>query len=184
MTQNSLVRVLHVLAALLLFIALARPAYADAPRLEWDPSSEPNIAGYRVYDGESSRNYSHVVDVGLETSVELTDLSAGITHYFAVTAYDVDQTESPFSDEVAYTAPVDGINSAIIPIGLTRWADAVGIQFNGRAGQQCRIVASTDLIEWHPIHSITVPKNGTLFYTDDGAELNAMRFYRVVATPP
>jgi hypothetical protein len=183
MTQSSLVRALHLLAAFL-FIALTRNAYADAPRLEWDPSPEPNIAGYRVYDGESSRDYSHVLDVGLQTSVLLADLSAGVTHYFAVTAYDQDQLESPFSDEVTYTAPVDGITSAIIPIGLTRLAGAAGIQFIGRAGQQCRIVASTDLIEWHPIHSITVPKDGTIFYTEDGADSNTMRFYRVVATPP
>ena len=183
MTQSSLVRALRVLAAFV-FITLTRTTYANEPRLEWDASPEPNIAGYRVYSGESSRNYSHVVDVGLETSAPLTDLSAGETHYFAVTAYDQDQLESPFSDEISYTAPVDGVTSAIIPIGLMRLPNVARIQFDGRAGQQCRIVVSTDLIEWHSIRSIVLAQDGTLIYSEDGADSNTMRFYRVVATPP
>jgi hypothetical protein len=184
MTQGSLVRALHVLAVIA-FVAHARSMYGTSdPRLEWDPSYDPNVAGYRVYNGVESHNYTHFVDVGLQTSVPLTNLSAGITHYLAVTAYDVNLIESPMSEEVWYTPRVDGSNSGLVPFRFTTCADLTTIQFDGRSGQQCRVVASSDMIQWHAVHTESFAQDDTATYYEDGTAYYPKRFFRVVATPP
>ena len=184
MTQGSLVRALRVLAVSA-FIFHARTAYATSdPRLEWDGSPDPNIAGYRVYKGESSRNYTSFVDVGLQTSVPLTNLSAGTTHYLAVSAYDVNQVESPLSEEVWYTPRVDGINSGFIPFTFTARPNVTTIEFAGNAGQQCRIVASSDLSEWHTVHIRDFSQDDIETYFEEGTSSFSKRFFRVVGTPP
>jgi fibronectin type 3 domain-containing protein len=74
----------------------------QAAWLEWGRNSETNIGGYRVYYGTNSRSYETNIDVGNFTEWRLAGLSNGITHYFAVTAYDTDGLESDFSNEVSY----------------------------------------------------------------------------------
>jgi predicted RNA-binding protein with TRAM domain len=59
------------------------------------------IAGYKIYMGESSSNLSFVLDIN-DNSVSthtLNDLVNG-THYFAITTYDTDGNESGFSNVV------------------------------------------------------------------------------------
>jgi tartrate dehydratase beta subunit/fumarate hydratase class I family protein len=73
--------------------------------LQWDPNTEPNLAGYRVYYGEVSRNYSKFIDVGNQTTCILSDLEEGKTYYISATAYDTSGVESPFSNEVTYQVP-------------------------------------------------------------------------------
>ncbi|MCB1826453.1 MAG: fibronectin type III domain-containing protein, partial [Candidatus Competibacteraceae bacterium] len=73
--------------------------------LAWDASASPNLGGYTLHYGRSSRNYTSSVDVGNQIRYTLTDLEAGTTYYFAVSAYDTTQTiRSDFSNEVSYPA--------------------------------------------------------------------------------
>ena len=46
------------------FILLPISSPADYLPLSWDPNDNPDLAGYRVYYGESSGNYDHIIDVG------------------------------------------------------------------------------------------------------------------------
>jgi chitinase len=71
--------------------------------LAWDRNSESNIAGYRLYYGTASRNYTANLDVGNTTQHKVTGLAAGATYYFAVTAYDTSGTQSAYSAEVVHT---------------------------------------------------------------------------------
>lgn len=57
------------------------------------------IGGYRVHYGTAPRRYDTTLDVGRASSARVTGLSRGRTYYFAVTAYDVDDRESGYSDE-------------------------------------------------------------------------------------
>ncbi len=58
------------------------------------------LGGFKVYYGTSSRNYTHVVDVGKVTTYRITGLSPA-TYYFSVTAYDRTGNESDYSNEVS-----------------------------------------------------------------------------------
>jgi len=82
----------------LLFSSLALAAHID---LAWDPITEPDLAGYIVYYGASSRNYTDWVDVGYVTSARITGLGDDTEYFFALAAYDYYGNDSDFSDEVS-----------------------------------------------------------------------------------
>jgi hypothetical protein len=63
------------------------------------------VAGYHLYTGIASRNYTNMVELGNATSVTVSNLSQGTTYYFAVTAYDMVGLESSYSGEIAYAVP-------------------------------------------------------------------------------
>jgi hypothetical protein len=108
--QNFWKRWLAAAGALLLFILSNR---ASAVVLEWDSNTETNLAGYRLYVGEASRNYSTVLEAGNQNNREVTALQPGTTFYFAVTAYNSDGLESDFSEEISYTVPVENSPPAV-----------------------------------------------------------------------
>ena len=92
---------------MIVFITLfTQFTYASGVKLSWVENSVSDVAGYKAYYGTSSRNYQSHVDAGTFTSVEIDGLSAGITYYFAVTAYDNSGNESAYSQEVQATIPV------------------------------------------------------------------------------
>ena len=70
--------------------------------LAWDPNTETDLAGYRIYYGLESRNYASTVDVGNRTSYTLTDLTPEKVYYFAAKAYNSAGQESSFSNEISY----------------------------------------------------------------------------------
>ncbi len=97
------------LSAALIFIFFAlclAPTFASAAdvTLAWDSNQENDVAGYRLHYGTSSGNYTQNIDVGNITEHTLTGLQDGTTYYFAVTAYDLDNYESGYSQELSYTA--------------------------------------------------------------------------------
>ena len=81
---------------------LSTPVQSAQVTLQWDPNLEEDVAGYRVYYGTSSGNYSHYLDAGKTTTCTVSDLQDGIPYYFAATAYDTAFAESEFSSEVVY----------------------------------------------------------------------------------
>ncbi len=95
---------LTVSAGLALFGASL--AWAGSVSLSWDANSENDLSGYRVYYGtQSNRNYSDVVDVGNVVTFRISNLDAGRTYFFAVTAYDFSGNESSFSSEISANIP-------------------------------------------------------------------------------
>jgi hypothetical protein len=89
---------------LALTFLLAQSALAAQIRLAWDPNTESDLAGYRVYFGTSSRNYGPPINVQNVTVYALTGLTKGQTYYVAVTAYDSSGNESGLSNEVSGVA--------------------------------------------------------------------------------
>ncbi len=70
--------------------------------LIWDANDEPDLAGYRLYYGLSSGNYSSSVDVGNQTTYIITGLDPAATYYIAAIAYNLTGTESDYSNEVIF----------------------------------------------------------------------------------
>ena len=103
----------------LLFALCALPiqaAYAAASvELQWDPNTEPELAGYKVHWGTSSGNYTASKDVGKTTTCTLTGLVEGKTYYFAATAYDGNSNESGYSNQISYTVPYSDTDGDGVP---------------------------------------------------------------------
>jgi hypothetical protein len=68
------------------------------PTLNSDGSNLNDLAGYKIYYGTSSNNYTQSIDVGNITSAVISSLSPG-TWCFATTAYDTAGNESGYSNE-------------------------------------------------------------------------------------
>ena len=79
---------------------------ATSITLAWDPNSEPDMAGYKLYYGTTRGAYEFAIDVGNQTTYSISGFTEGEDYYFAVAAYNVYGLESAFSDEVGYPGPV------------------------------------------------------------------------------
>jgi hypothetical protein len=100
-----------ILSLAILVSANSIYATTGSIKLSWEPNTEPDIAGYKIYYGTSSRNYTTTINVGNVTTYELSGLDSGVTYYIAATAYDTSALESEYSNEVTATIG----NSIIIP---------------------------------------------------------------------
>ena len=87
---------------ILFFLGSSTMASANDAILSWDPNTEPDLAGYKVYYGTASHSYGPPIVVGKQTTYTVTGLGIG-TYFFAVTAYDTSGNESGFSNEVSKT---------------------------------------------------------------------------------
>jgi hypothetical protein len=90
----------------LLFLALGSSAFAGTTgsvAVTWNPNPEPEVAGYKIYWGELSRQYTSVLDVGNNVTATVSNLTSGRTYYCAVKAYNSAQQESAFSSEITLT---------------------------------------------------------------------------------
>ena len=101
-TNSKILTFVFTLFLVLLCRQLAFPADVT---LQWDANTEPDLKGYKVYYGVATRNYEYSIDVGNVTTYLLTGLTEGQTYYIAVTAYDSDNNESGYSNEVIYVVP-------------------------------------------------------------------------------
>ncbi len=94
-------------------VFLASFAYAATVRISWNNNSEPDLDGYIVYYGTASGSYDEFFDVGLTTSVDVTDLTAATPYFVAVTAYDTSGNESDFSSEAYIFIPSE--DGSVLP---------------------------------------------------------------------
>ena len=94
-----------------LFILSSSLVFAGEIKLAWDPNTEPNLDGYKIYYGTSARTgadpkncgtcgYSTAVTVGKVTEYTLGNLNTGQKYYVSLTATDTSNRESRFSIEV------------------------------------------------------------------------------------
>jgi hypothetical protein len=75
--------------------------------LAWNPNdSATNVAGYFIYYGGTTGNYTNQIDVGLATNGVVSNLQAGATYYFATTAYTSSGVESGYSAEIMWQRPL------------------------------------------------------------------------------
>lgn len=78
--------------------------------IAWDASTDPTVAGYKIYYGGASGGYTNSISVGNTTSGTIPGLIEGRTYYFAATATNNSGLESDFSTEISYVVPVPKTN--------------------------------------------------------------------------
>ncbi len=74
-----------------------------APEENVDGSTLTDLAGYRIYYGTSSRNYSDMIDLSNPAATAHTLTLASGDYYVAMTALDGEGNESAYSNEVIKT---------------------------------------------------------------------------------
>jgi hypothetical protein len=86
------------------------PALAtQSVTLQWNPSTGSFVAGYQVYYGGASGNYTNTLSTGNATKITVSGLIEGATYYFAVAAFDSLGFQSQLSSEVSYFIPTNGV---------------------------------------------------------------------------
>ncbi len=120
---------------MLIVIIMLLPAIAFAATVQvtWNPNTEPDLSGYKLYHGTASGQYGEPVDVGNVTGhvMEITP-QHGATYYFALTAYDTSGNESGYSAEATCFIP-DGVKPEK-PTGLRAIIQAIISWFKGLFG--------------------------------------------------
>ncbi len=109
---------LRVACLLAFALGSAFSATAASVTLAWDPNSEPDVAGYRLYYGTPAGNFGTVVNTGNVTNYTVSDLQQTATYGFYVTCYNTSGLESEPSNVVEYTVPT-GANTAPVALSLS-----------------------------------------------------------------
>lgn len=90
-----------ILCALLLSVPASREASAGILTLQWDPSLDSSVAGYMVFVGTRSGQYTATINVGNQIQFVFSDAQPGQTYYFSVAAYRSGGIVGPRSAEVS-----------------------------------------------------------------------------------
>ena len=102
---------LTVLISILVICSYTSPLSAGSISLSWyapstneDGTPLTDLAGYRIYYGTVSGNYTHMIDAGNVRTYTVPNLTDGRTYYFVATAYNSALFESSYSNEVSKAA--------------------------------------------------------------------------------
>jgi hypothetical protein len=147
---------------------------ASTLRLAWSASTSSDVAEYRVYTGTVPGQYSRTFDVGNVTSFVVPDLVAGTTYYFAVSAINTTELESPLSSSVSAVAPGDGV---MLAGSILFSAGEYELRVQGSPSATYIIDQSEDLREWSAVATRQADPNGRVAYRT-GATI-PKRFFRL-----
>ena len=116
------------------------------------------------------------------TNATLANLTPGTTYFFAVTAYDTNSLESPFSGEISYTVPVLS-NLARLKISPGPRGQ---VQITGTApvGYGYSVLSSKDLKNWSVLGTVLADASGSFLFLDTLSPGVKANFYRVQQISP
>jgi hypothetical protein len=138
------------LLSISLFLIGNSTAYGANVTLAWEPNTEPDLAGYVLYSspGAPGPDYDYVATYPLDSidpynpSCHIRRMEPDVPYYFVVTAYDADNNESGYSNEICVmngqACPQEilvqdfvsrfyqqCLNREPDPAGLAGWSDAL-----------------------------------------------------------
>jgi hypothetical protein len=172
---NGLTKFLGSFLAFTVFMTSVQAAGNGAnATLAWQPSSDPQVAGFNIYYGGASKVYPNKVSVGQATNLTVSNLVPGATYYFAATTYNAAGSESAFSSEVSYTVPTPPPGVQLV-VTLAR---QFILTVTGLNGHTYDIQATQDFKTWTVIGTVTLGASGSLNFTDPNAASFSSRFYR------
>ncbi len=163
---SSLGRLLFGLFATLIFGTAAEASNSKSAALAWDADPTFPTAGYRVYYGTVSGQYTQQIDVGNSTTADVPNLQPGVTYYFEVKAYDASNAESSPSNETSFltpSAPPVAVDDEVLI--TTKKAVSIDVLANDQSTGNLSVVAVTQ-----PAGGTTrINSDGTITFTPTGA---------------
>ncbi len=100
----TLPKISFMALTMLVIIMSSRYAYTAQVTLSWDPNSESDLMGYRIFSRTEYQDYDYYNTYweGMETTCTLYDLDDNTIYYFVARAFDTEGNESADSNEVVY----------------------------------------------------------------------------------
>ena len=169
-----------LLPAMLQHSDLAQAATVSGPYaavVNWIRSPDPKVIGYRMYCGTNSGHYLISYPTGNVTSNLVAGMAAGVTYFFAVTAFGTNGIESPFSEEINFVPGQPLVQLRAAP------NHQFALTLAGLIAHSYDIEATQDFQTWSVIGNVTTGAAGSMSFTDTNAALFSRRFYRTKATP-
>jgi len=143
--------------------------------LQWNPNTDPSVAGYNVYYGAASRVYTNVISAGNSDNLLIDGLVEGKTYYFAVTAYDEFGDESDYSDETVCIVP-----GFLTLTPGTNPGDPMQIRFPVAPSHSYELQVSEDLRNWNTIWQVTGVSNEWVQFDVPINITVSSQFFRVI----
>ena len=188
-------------AALIILIVMSVQLQAAQVQLTWtapttnaDGTALTDLAGYRVYYGQTSGNLTQNVAVGNQTTYPLSGLNGGQLYYFAVTAYDTSGNQSARSNEASATTPIDPPSSPVASFTGTPTTGSapLAVTFTNTSTGQITTWSwtfgdNTGSSVQHPQHTYANAGSYTVTLTVNGpggANTATKQGYITVTTPP
>ena len=167
-----------LIGAFLIVLGLAGAAKGQSSvSLSWEPSPDPTLVGYRVYQGTASHVYTLRYDLASAVGTTITGLIPGTTYYLGITAYNAGGLESPIPAELIWTAP------AWFQVNVNNSSQVV-LACMGPAANTYAVLASQDLKTWATNGTFTFGPTGRFQFTDRALATNTSRFYRLQRVSP
>ncbi len=94
---------------ILIFLLTGTLLFAQQVEIRWEPNTDHDLAGYKIYYGKSKRYYKNWITVGNQTAFTFKTFPDTGRIHLALTAYDSTGNESLFSDEVVFYVYVDSL---------------------------------------------------------------------------
>ncbi|GAB4323488.1 MAG: hypothetical protein Kow0074_15760 [Candidatus Zixiibacteriota bacterium] len=161
---------------------LALSDYGDGTRLlvEWDPSTAPDVTGYKVHVGPASGVYNQVYNVpgAGSSSFELSGLTEGNTYYIAVSAVggngwsSISAPEASMQPLIVPRTPSSFVATVDYQRMELTWDPAVELDFDHYVLLRGTDTASISVFQ----DNITAPS-----YTDYDVQPGVRYFYQVQA---
>ena len=116
-----------ILPLLFLVFITVPLAYSGSLIATWDANTESDLAGYKLFYGVESNNYTKTIDLGDTTSYQANNLTVGETYFFVVTAYDSSGNESAPSTEVSAKVQTPRLHAVFTGTSIRlNWASVQG----------------------------------------------------------
>ena len=133
------------------------------------------MAGYNIYYGTTSGDYTSMISVGNVTNVTINDLEPDVTYYFAATSLDAAGDQSAYSNEAtfaAYNTTASGnLNLATIPAALA--SDLIFFSLAAGAPVGASINSTTGLLSWDSSLAVAGSTNNVTVIINDLTNPNA-----------
>lgn len=173
----------NILASAFVSFALLINARAgQSVTLAWNPNTETNLAGYRLYWGHASRQYATHVEVPVPLTFVTVAVEPGTQYWFAVTAFATDGLESDYSDEVSYTSPGTAPDPAgpPPPPTLLVYSKEKGLLWWPVLAEYVdTLETTTDFVTWVHVLGPYAPRSGGYSYPTPAEGAGAFRLKRV-----
>jgi hypothetical protein len=156
------------------FAALLHPreAFSAQATLSWNPPTTYTdgtpiigLGGFKLYYGTASGSYSQVLNVGNAAVYTVSNLTGGLTYYFAVTAYDTSGVESALSNEVSKTMPPSGQQYSLT---MNKSGTGSGTVTSSPAGINCGTSCAASYDAGTIVTLTATPTNGSTFTSWSG----------------